>query len=216
MSYVDFFFSRKVCRAFKDEPLDTKTIDRLLEIAQNAPSGSNMQPWEVYIVLNKKLEELREKINVAAREKNRNFGIPFTGKVPEKYLNRRKKLMDDLKEYLAEDGLKLSYILNGSLSFFNAPASAFIYIHKSLYPARAIDIGSYMAYFMLAAESLGLATCPIGYIRGVSDVISEFLGVSDEFLLHIAIAFGYKDDERSINKFKAPRSPLKENTYILE
>jgi len=33
-----------------------------------------------------------------------------------------------------------------------------------------------MAYFMLVAEELGLGSCPIGYIRGVSDVINEFTG----------------------------------------
>jgi nitroreductase len=175
-----------------------------------------MQPLEVYIVLNKKLDELREKINVAAKEKNRNFGAPFTEEVPGKYLDRRKKLMDELKRYLIEDGMKLSYILNGSLSFFNAPAAAFIYIHKSLYPARAIDIGSYMVYFMQAAESLGLGSCPIGYIRGVSDVINEFIGIPYELILQIAIAFGYKDSERAINKFRSSRIHLKANTFILE
>ena len=72
-----------------------------------------------------------------------------------------------------------------------------------------------MVYFMLAAESLGLGTCPIGYIRGVSDVIDEFINASPEYLLQLAIAFGYKDTEKSVNHFKSKREKISENTYIL-
>lgn len=215
MNIKEFLLKRKVCRAFKKEQLTHKVIQELLETAQNAPSGSNMQPWEVYVVINENLEMLREKILKASEEKGRNYSIPFEGEVPNKYLNRRKELMDELKNYLEKDQLKLSYILKGSLSFFDAPAVAFLYIHKSLYPARAIDIGSYMVYFMLAAENLGLGTCPIGYIRGVSDVINEFIGVPSEYLLELAIAFGYKDTEKSVNEFKSKRAKISENTYIL-
>ena len=216
MNSINLLKGRKVCRAFKNSPVKGSVVEKLLEAAQHAPSGSNMQPWEVHIVMNNALEDLRKNILEAAKEKNRNYGAPFSGEVPEKYLNRRKNLMDDMKGYLSEDNLNLSYIFKGSLTFFNAPAVAFIYIHRSLYPTRVIDIGSYMAYFMIAAETLGLGTCPIGYIRGVSDVINGFIGSSDDLLLQIAIAFGYKDDDKAINKFKSDRVKIKDNSYIME
>lgn len=216
MNSINLLKERKVCRAFKNSPVKGSVVEKLLEAAQHAPSGSNMQPWEVHIVMNNALEDLRKNILEAAKEKNRNYGAPFSGEVPEKYLNRRKNLMDDMKGYLSEDNLNLSYIFKGSLTFFNAPAVAFIYIHRSLYPTRVIDIGSYMAYFMIAAETLGLGTCPIGYIRGVSDVINGFIGSSDDLLLQIAIAFGYKDDDKAINKFKSDRVKIKDNSYIME
>ena len=216
MNSINLLKERKVCRAFKNSPVKGSVVEKLLEAAQHAPSGSNMQPWEVHIVMNNALEVLRKNILEAAKEKNRNYGAPFSGEVPEKYLNRRKNLMDDMKGYLSEDNLNLSYIFKGSLTFFNAPAVAFIYIHRSLYPTRVIDIGSYMAYFMIAAETLGLGTCPIGYIRGVSDVINGFIGSSDDLLLQIAIAFGYKDDDKAINKFKSDRVKIKDNSYIME
>jgi nitroreductase len=212
---TDTLTKRKVCRAFKQVPVDRNIIEKLLEVSQNAPSGSNMQPWEVYVVTAVKLDDLRNKINKAKDEKKRNYGIPFAGEVPDKYLKRRKELLDGLKEYLAEDNLQLGYILNGSLNFFDAPAVAFIYIHKSLFPVRVIDIGSYMVYFMLAAESLELGTCPIGYIRGVSDVIDSYIGISDEYILQLAIAFGYVDENKTVNKFKSSRAPLGDNTRIL-
>ena len=216
MNSINLLKERKVCRAFKNSPVKGSVVEKLLEAAQHAPSGSNMQPWEVHIVMNNALEDLRKNILEAAKEKNRNYGAPFSSEVPEKYLNRRKNLMDDMKGYLSEDNLNLSYIFKGSLTFFNAPAVAFIYIHRSLYPTRVIDIGSYMAYFMIAAETLGLGTCPIGYIRGVSDVINGFIGSSDDLLLQIAIAFGYKDDDKAINKFKSDRVKIKDNSYIME
>ena len=37
-------------RRFSDRPLDHTTIERILETANMAPSGSNAQPWEFVIV----------------------------------------------------------------------------------------------------------------------------------------------------------------------
>lgn len=37
-------------RSFTDAPVDDATITRILEVARNAPSGGNRQPWRVVVV----------------------------------------------------------------------------------------------------------------------------------------------------------------------
>ena len=40
---------RKSIRAFKPDPVSKEKLLELLEIAQRAPSGTNTQPWHVYL-----------------------------------------------------------------------------------------------------------------------------------------------------------------------
>ena len=42
--------SRRSLRAFKPDPVPRETVERTLAVAGRAPSGSNIQPWKVYVV----------------------------------------------------------------------------------------------------------------------------------------------------------------------
>ncbi len=41
--------SRRSVRAFLPDMVDDDTIRAILEVAARAPSGTNMQPWRVYV-----------------------------------------------------------------------------------------------------------------------------------------------------------------------
>ena len=41
--------SRRSVRAFLPDPVDDETIRAILTVAARAPSGTNMQPWRVYV-----------------------------------------------------------------------------------------------------------------------------------------------------------------------
>ena len=49
MDVLEAIKSRKSIRAFTDQSVPRKTIQKILEISQRAPSGTNTQPWHVYI-----------------------------------------------------------------------------------------------------------------------------------------------------------------------
>ena len=42
--------SRFSARAYLDKPVDKSVIEDLLQVAARAPSGTNTQPWNVYVV----------------------------------------------------------------------------------------------------------------------------------------------------------------------
>ena len=50
--------SRRSVRAFLPEPVPRETVRRILEIAGRAPSGSNIQPWHVDVVMGRTLTGL--------------------------------------------------------------------------------------------------------------------------------------------------------------
>lgn len=45
MNVIDALNSRATIRAFKSDPVDKKTIYKILEVATRAPSWANTQPW---------------------------------------------------------------------------------------------------------------------------------------------------------------------------
>jgi len=207
--------TRKVARAFSDKPIADDLLRDLLEAAINAPSGSNMQPWEVYVATGAKTKELRRLIDEAVKDGNRTFGASHSGRVPQRFTRRSADLFSQLMPYLTEMGVKVDYIMKGSLHFFNAPAVAFVYIHESLTPARLPCVGAFMVYLMLTAQAYGLGSCPIGYVRGVDDVIRGLLGVPEDLSFVIAIALGYPEQDMPINSFKSHRVSVDENCRIL-
>ena len=42
--------TRKSIRAFKPDPVAPETIKHILDVAARAPSGTNIQPWKVYVL----------------------------------------------------------------------------------------------------------------------------------------------------------------------
>ena len=59
MDVCEAVASRYSCRAFLATPFPEKTVRDIVEAAARAPSAGNMQPWRVYALAGKRVEELR-------------------------------------------------------------------------------------------------------------------------------------------------------------
>ena len=57
--------SRRSIRAFTNQEVPEETIREILEIAARAPSGTNTQPWHVYVLRGRTKALLSEKILAA-------------------------------------------------------------------------------------------------------------------------------------------------------
>src|SRR5215510_3551985 len=53
--------SRRAVRAFTDRPVPREVLERVLSAAALAPSGSNIQPWHVYVLTGAPLAELKKR-----------------------------------------------------------------------------------------------------------------------------------------------------------
>ena len=49
MNVLDAIQNRRSIRAFRPDPVPKATIEQILQISQRAPSGTNTQPWHVYV-----------------------------------------------------------------------------------------------------------------------------------------------------------------------
>jgi nitroreductase len=51
--------SRRAVRGFKDQPVSREVLERVLPAAAWSPSGSNIQPWNIYMLTGAPLVELK-------------------------------------------------------------------------------------------------------------------------------------------------------------
>ena len=54
--------SRRSVRAFLPTPVARADIEALLDVASRAPSGSNTQPWKVYVLTGETRQRLSDEI----------------------------------------------------------------------------------------------------------------------------------------------------------
>src|SRR5258707_13437618 len=52
--------SRRAVRGFTDQEVRTEVLERVLSAAAWAPSGSNVQPWQIYVVTGAPLTQLKK------------------------------------------------------------------------------------------------------------------------------------------------------------
>lgn len=59
---MDAIFTRTSVRSYEDKPVEQEKIEMILRAAMAAPSSSNQQPWEFYIVTNRDMLEQLSKV----------------------------------------------------------------------------------------------------------------------------------------------------------
>src|SRR5260370_27690895 len=59
MDVYEAVTSRRAVRGFKDQPVSREVLERVLSAAAWSPSGSNIQPWNTYVLTGARLAELK-------------------------------------------------------------------------------------------------------------------------------------------------------------
>ena len=60
MDVYEAVTSRRSVRGFTDEPVPREVLERVLTAAAWAPSGSDLQPWHIYVVTGAPLAQLKK------------------------------------------------------------------------------------------------------------------------------------------------------------
>ena len=205
--------SRRSVRGFTDEPVSKEVIDRVLTAAAWSPSGSNIQPWNIYVVTGAPLAELKklavERVATGVPWDEPEYEMyPPAMKSP--YRDRRSAFGKERYSALGveredEDGRRRAAIANWDC--FGAPAALFCYIDRDLGPAQWSDVGMYLQTVMLLLRAEGLHSCPQMAWSTVRKTVAEVLSPPDELILFCGMSIGYEDPaERYIRTGRAPLS----------
>ncbi len=211
MDVLELMRSRRSVRAFKDEPISRELLQEILADASRAPSAINMQPWEVHLVLDQEKARLSKRLIKAFKERGLTCGPGATQTLESKFMDRARECADSMNPLIEKMGSDFkTYVNEGSLNFYGAPAAALIFIDDSFPKDRLVDIGSFMAYLVISAAGHGLGSCPIGLVKSYEDEIKGVLNIPESKNLVISVALGRPDPSAPVNEFKSSRAQLHE------
>lgn len=208
--------SRFSCRAFTDRPVPVETVKRILDLAKQAPSGGNLQPWFVDVLMGKPLADFLAVIRSKLPEHPMGEGAEYNVYPPnlhEPYRSRRFKCGEDLYATInipREDKPARLRQYARNFEFFGAPVALFISIDRRMGADQWADVGMFMQNIMLLALEYGLDTCPQEAWAAWHKTVGEFIGLPPERMLFCGIALGYRDETAPINRLRTDRAPLEE------
>jgi nitroreductase len=206
--------SRHSVRAFLDQPVPRETVERLLDLARYAPSGTNTQPWHVYALGG----DIKEQLSTAIladyadndeREEREYEYYPTDWYEP--YLARRRACGWGLYGSLGiERGEKerMSAQRARNYVFFDAPVGLLFTIERRLNTGSWMDLGMFIQNVMLAARGEGLHTCPQAAFANYHRIIRQHVPVPDDQIVVCGMAIGYRDPEAPENIWRTDREPV--------
>jgi nitroreductase len=207
--------SRRSIRAFLPTPIAREDIEQLLQVAARAPSGTNTQPWKVYVLTGEKKQRLTQQILAIhndpeqARQHTEEYAYyPREWVAP--YVDRRRKVGWDLYALLGltrENKAGMAAQHGRNYAFFDAPVGMIFTIDRIMEQGSWLDYGMFLQSIMVAARGRGLDTCPQAAFTQYHKIIREVLELPDNEMVVCGMSLGYADLERIENSLVTERVP---------
>lgn len=208
--------SRRSVRAFLPTPVDRAAIRDILEVASRAPSGTNMQPWHVYVCTGETLKGIADAVlnsGIRAEKIEWDEYKYYPDQFFEPYLTRRRTVGFGLYSALGIGRREVERMReqhDRNFVFFDAPVGLIFTIDRRLNQGSWVDLGMFLENIMIAARGRGLHTCPQAAFAPFHKQIRPVLGMADEEVLVCGMALGYEDPSKPENQFRTERAPLED------
>lgn len=209
----DAITSRHSVRGFLPRAVPQETLEHLLRVARWAPSGSNLQPWRLHVLLGESLAALGQEL--LARHDAHVPLSPEYRYYPEQwrspYLERRRKAGLGLYQLagVGKSDLVGAHRLRGrNFVFFGAPVGIVFTMDKTLSQGAWIETGMFMQTLMIAARGHGLDTCCLAAISNYPDLVHRLLGIADTEIVICGMALGWADPQEPANALRTEREEL--------
>ena len=207
--------TRRSIRAFLPTPVAREDIEQLLQVAARAPSGTNTQPWKVYVLTGEKKQLLSERILAAhsdpeqAKLHTEEYAY-YPREWVSPYVDRRRKVGWDLYALLGltrenKQGMAAQHGRN--YTFFDAPVGLMFTIDRVLEQGSWLDYGMFLQNIMVAARGRGLDTCPQAAFTQYHKIIRDVLELPDNEMVVCGMSLGYADPGRIENTLITEREP---------
>ncbi|OZC63596.1 nitroreductase [Rhodococcus sp. 15-725-2-2b] len=210
---------RYSCRSFRPDSVDRTVLERLARLAQRSPSWCNMQPWDLRITEGVATEKLREQLTSFAVTNSESPELPFAERIEGKFRERRREVGWQLYEAVGVakgDREASSRQAMENYRFFGAPHVAIVTTAADLGAYGAIDCGLYLGNFLLAAQSLGLATIPQAAFAAVAPAVRSFFNIPENRQVLFGVSLGYPDTEHPANSFRTGRARIDDVVTFVE
>jgi nitroreductase len=208
--------SRRSIRAFLPKPVERADLERILEVAARAPSGTNTQPWKVYVLTGEARERLCEAILAVnadpgqARQHTEEYAY-YPREWVSPFVDRRRKVGWDLYTLLGltrdnKAGMAAQHARN--YRFFDAPVGLIFTIDRIMEQGSWLDYGMFLQNIMVAARGRGLDTCPQAAFTQYHRVIAQQLGLPENEMVVCGMALGWADPDKVENSLVTERETV--------
>ncbi len=183
-------------------------------MASRAPSGTNMQPWNVHVLTGEAQQKFSAAVLAAFNDPNypRDQAYKYyPDKFPEPYLARRRKVGWDMYGLLGiekGEGAKMHTQHGYNYQFFDAPVGLIFTIEDVLEIGSWLDSGMFWQNIMVAARGRGLDTCPQAAFAPFHQVIREQLDIPENQVVIGGMALGWVDESAIINQLETERAEV--------
>ncbi len=164
MSVLDLARSRRSVRIYSRDPIPLEDLRYILEVAHNAPSGANRQPWRFLVI----------------RDPGRKKAIRDVCEKLEKRFHESADL--EFKRWLKEHGI------SWRKSFLTDAPALILVFGKTDEPYWVESVWISIGYMLLAAEELGYST--LTYTPPEIKWANELLRVPENYALQAIIPVG--------------------------
>lgn len=221
ITVADAIVGRQSIRAYKPDPVPRDAIIRIMEIASRAPSGSNMQPWKVRVLIGAARDKLcAELVRRHQSGDNGKWAYAYYSDVwREPYLERRRQTGWGLYGLLGipkGDREASRDYQRRNFEFFGAPVGLIFTIDDDLARGSWLDYGMFLQSVMIAARAEGLETCPQAAFCPYQDTIRQVLAIPSTETVVCGMSLGFPDPAAPINTFRTDREPVAGFTTILD
>lgn len=208
--------SRRSIRAFLPTAVAREDIEQLLAVSARAPSGTNTQPWKVYVLTGAAKDALSNAIlavhaDPAQAAEHREEYAYYPRQWVSPFIDRRRKVGWDLYALLGlrrdnKAGMAAQHGRN--YRFFDAPVGLIFTIDRVLEQGSWLDYGMFLQNIMVGARGRGLDTCPQAAFTQYHRIIAEQLGLPANEAVVCGMALGYADPDKIENTLITEREPL--------
>jgi nitroreductase len=220
--------SRFSTRAFLNKPVEKSVLEDLLQVAARSPSGTNTQPWKVYVLQGAAKDKLVHEVCEAHNAMAANPALAaehaeeydyYPSKWVSPYIDRRRECGFGLYGVLGigkgdKDKMHLQHQQN--YRFFGAPVGLIFTLDKVMGRGSLLDYGMFLQSLMLAARARGLHTCPQAAWNGFAKIIYKHVGAGENEMMVCCLSLGYADEAALVNTFKTTRVDASTFTHWIE
>ena len=211
--------SRRSVRKFLSKGINKEIIEDILNVSARAPSGTNIQPWNVHVLTGSARDRICKKASSAFLDPKidkKNDRLHYMDNFRDPYITRRRKVGWDLYELLnikKGDYEKTKAFHVQNFNFFDAPVGLLFTIEKDLGWMSWLDYGMFLQNICIAARGYGLHTCPQAAWGQMNNVLSPLLNIQDNHIIHCGISLGWEDENAEVNKLRTVREDI--NTFTI-
>ena len=203
-------------------PLAFQTCPPVWGAAARAPSGGNLQPWKVHVLLGAAKDELVRRTKARMLENPRG-GTPeyhiYPPELTEPYKTRRFQVGEAMYATMGiprEDRARRLQQFVRNWEFFGAPVGLIFSMDRQMEEGQWSDLGGFLQSIMLLAREYGLHTCAQEAWAPFHETVRDYLKVPPQEIIFCGMAIGYADETAPVNTLYSDRAPLAEWAVIRE